>query len=179
MVSTVPLHAQRGARIEALSLISYWTFCLCDCAVGFRHLEPTHQRASSRASARELRRQWERFSGFFDHGREAWHDNNAAGPEIDLLSGWHRGGIRDDRLHNCFLHVSKLFPHSRDNFRKPMLDFSSRPSRSWMEVASSGRLKRPGLLHCMGPVLAHNAALNPSCRGLLVGGEADINAAPR
>jgi hypothetical protein len=25
--------------------------------------------------------------------------------------------------------------------------------------------------------MAHNVALNPSCRGLLVGGEADINAA--
>jgi hypothetical protein len=35
-----------------------------------------------------------------------------------------------------------------------MLDFSSRPSHSWIKVASSGRLKSPGLLHCMGPVLA-------------------------
>ena len=35
------------------------------------------------------------------------------------------------------------------------------------------------LLRCMSLQLAHNVALNPSCRGPLVGGEADINAAAR
>jgi hypothetical protein len=35
------------------------------------------------------------------------------------------------------------------------------------------------LLHCISPVLARSVALNPFCQGLLIEGEADINAAAR
>jgi hypothetical protein len=35
------------------------------------------------------------------------------------------------------------------------------------------------LLRRTSPLMAHSVALNPSCRGLLIGGEADINAAAR
>ena len=32
---------------------------------------------------------------------------------------------------------------------------------------------------CSGPLVAHSVALNPFCQGLLIGGEADSNAAAR
>jgi hypothetical protein len=35
------------------------------------------------------------------------------------------------------------------------------------------------LLRCERPVVAHSVALNPFCQGLLIEGEADINAAAR
>jgi hypothetical protein len=35
------------------------------------------------------------------------------------------------------------------------------------------------LLRCISPLVAHSVALNPFCQGLLIGGEADINAAAR
>jgi hypothetical protein len=35
------------------------------------------------------------------------------------------------------------------------------------------------LLRCICRLLAHSVALNPACRGLLIGGEADSNAAVR
>ena len=35
------------------------------------------------------------------------------------------------------------------------------------------------MLRCMSPVMAHSVALNPFCQGLLIEGEADINAAAR
>src|SRR5262249_17675504 len=108
---------------------------LCGYAVGLRRLAPTRERVSCRFSARELRRQRERLSGLFHPGREAWHGNHPTGPEIDLLSGGDRGGIRDNRLHECLLLVSKYVSYSCGNFRHRMLYLGRGPSRSRLEVA--------------------------------------------
>jgi hypothetical protein len=35
------------------------------------------------------------------------------------------------------------------------------------------------LLRCSSPLMAHSVSLNPFCQGLLIGGEADSNAAAR
>src|SRR5262249_60600145 len=51
----------------------------------------------------------------------------------------------DDRLHDCLLLVSNRVSHSCDNFRHTMLDLGSQPSRSRVEVAGGGGLKRTAL----------------------------------
>jgi len=137
----VQLRVQRGLLTAALSLISRSTFSFMRLCRWASPLEPARQRVSCRISARELRCQRERFSGLFHHRREAWHSNHLPGPEIDLLFGRHRGGIRDDRLHDCLLLVSKCVSHSCDNFRHSMLDLGGRPSRSRVEVAGGAGLK--------------------------------------
>src|SRR5205823_12580685 len=88
-----------------------------------------------RTSARELRRQRQRFSGLFHPRREARHENHPPGPEVDLLSGRDRRGIRDGCLHGCVLFVSNSLSDSCANLRHPVLDLGSVPSRSRMEVA--------------------------------------------
>src|SRR6516162_1693788 len=136
---------------------------LCSRAVGLRCLEPACQRVCRRVSARELRCQRKCFSCLFHHGREAWDNNHPPGPEIDLLFGRHRGGIRDDRLHDCLLLVSNRVSHSRDHFRHTMLDLGPQPSRSRVEVAGGGGLNSHALVPCDDfPGFGHDAKYAPS-----------------
>src|SRR6516165_6441063 len=104
----VQLRVQRGLLIAALSLISRSTFSfmrLCRWASPPGARTPTRflPHFCSQASLPTGVLFWP----FPPWPRSVEHSNHPPGPEIDLLFGRHRGGIRDDRLHDCLLRVSR------------------------------------------------------------------------